>query len=336
MSFGLHWKNGDGNLSISSEEKSLEYIGAPTLKSTFDPASVNGLYYEELYNGTNRTTDSGVAGVDRVAVWSWTWGAWQCTNPSGLYWENGYSDDVRVFEYLIYSRVKPLIFIYCASGYTGVVIGIVATGDTDPVTGYPEWSIKIAGAAALGAGDYIVNNIDIYCFDQITDTENTYGIQVFDGSSNLMFMNTDHPLVVKDILEITNLTTALVLTCDTLVNDIGDLDNLSKPAFLALDFAHFEGVVSSATYKRVAYYWYGGYPPAEHCDDYRTYYPKFTYSGIFGGLKWNAVSQEIDAAGITLKTTDLDAVVGAPTTGITTIYESFPAYIPIIDGADYD
>ncbi len=334
--YGIKVTGFNQNLCISSNEKSLIYAGKPTFVSAYYPYDDPGVKFIRQRNGG---TWEEAVGSPRREIWVYS-DFYSCVNKG---WNRDLTDTIGFFTYHIYSKVEPLVFIYSQSGVAATVIGIEATGSTDPVTGFNQWAIKVAVGYPAGVRSGALSDMDLYCFDEV-NTESldsdTWGIELY-KSGEVTFSTRAKPLVIKEIVEVSSLTTALEMTTTTLERSKSDLGSLSKQAFLSVDFARYDHYYTDGAQQigtRESYLvWTGtGYIVKYKCGNKINYWPSWKVYGLFGGLTYNDTTQDIDAGAFEMDVISMDAVTSAPASGITDVYHSLPAYIPVIDGANYD
>lgn len=251
---------------------------------------------------------------------------------------------IGIFTYSIIAPTLPTVFCYSSSPSTKVSLrGIVQNGthyDGDPI-----WEIKVSIGFPLGTAEStFLSHVTLYCFSKIVaaDFSSNFGIRTYDANGNPTFSADKKVLNIRDYVTITQSTRPanlgdMIYTRTFAPNPQKSVFQLSKPAFLNIDFGRYEW----------NQFVYAGYSPfGNGCYYHHQYRFIFNQRFITAGVNVNAAKTDLEFGLQAISGSLMFQYVGwagnrpgAPASipnylGI--IYENFPITIPIIEGADYD
>jgi len=324
MSFGLAAYGFNSTISISSDSASMVFVGkAARITGT-------GLTYFPGDEATRVVRCNAAGGT--LAV---------CGGASFANISLKPSDNLGIFTYEISAPTKPAVFVSSTNvSVFGSIYGIASSGLTAP-NGWPVWYIKVGVSYPLGLRTGALPFLSIYCFTRIPDTPPIgHGIAVFNGAGVPTFSSAYKPLRIKDIVRLVSTSSPaslsnLVITKSYLSTPVVPTLQVVKPAFLNVDWGRYnvKTIQNIGLYTCVRYSLINGQMICVQCG-----YAHSSWEETFvtGGINVNSQRTDLIVSLVGQLPGTVQCSGGSGNSVTYTKSEALPAYVPVIDGSDYD
>jgi hypothetical protein len=328
MSYGITAYGHDSSISISSDIKSMVFMGKATriagTNLTYHLSDTPG----NVYN-TYRLQPAPTGHRDvRCSV------SLQC-NSSEPYLTAVFPNEVSIYTYYIDSPNIPIVFINSTNQYIFAnVVGISNSGISG-ANGWTRWYFKICISYLNGLRDGALPSVNIYCFDKIhTNVTSGNGINIYDSSSTITFSSEYKPLKIKDVVKISGSSTpgsldGIIYDVSYLTNPVQSAVSLSKAAFQNVDFGRYITSLSFGYTTCVSFNYFG------NCVQCGTNYIHIKQMFINGGININSANNGLSFNLLSQDVLERKCSQGSPISGYVK-NENFPIFIPVINGAEYD